>query len=118
MAEMVAGEKKQEATDSESDGDVNDANDAPEPPEAPEAFSPEAVDTSNAFGEEDMLQMALKMASELDEPAVDMESVLTSNTITPSAQPTVDPKVLYGKITNFFIKARRLFFHFSLGQRR
>lgn len=47
---------------------------------APEGgFSPEAVDTSN-FGE-DMLQMALKMASELEEPAVDLEAALTPSTI-------------------------------------
>lgn len=39
------------------------------------------MDTSNAFGE-DMLQMALKMATELDEPAVDLEGALTANTIT------------------------------------
>lgn len=46
-------------------------------------FSPEAVDTSNTFGD-DMLQMALKMATELDEPAVDLEGALTANTITAS----------------------------------
>lgn len=46
------------------------------------AFSPEAVDSSNTFGD-DMLQMALKMATgELDEPAVDLEAALTPNTIT------------------------------------
>lgn len=44
--------------------------------------SAEPVDSSNAFGE-DMLQMALKMATgELHEPAVDLESALTPNTIT------------------------------------
>lgn len=48
-----------------------------------ESFSPEAVDTSNTFGD-DMLQMALKMATELDEPAVDLEGALTANTITAS----------------------------------
>lgn len=31
-----------------------------------------------------MLQMALKMATELDEPAVDLEGALTANTITAS----------------------------------
>lgn len=50
---------------------------------AAESFSPEAVDTSNTFGD-DMLQMALKMATELDEPAVDLEGALTANTITAS----------------------------------
>lgn len=45
-------------------------------------FSPEGVDSSNTFGD-DMLQMALKMATgELDEPAVDLEAALTPNTIT------------------------------------
>lgn len=94
MAEMVAGDKKQDPTDSESD-EGNEGDDGPDG-----TFSPENVDTSNTFGD-DMLQMALKMATELEEPAVDMESVLTSNTITPTSQPSVDPnKSLYGKILN------------------
>ncbi|KAL0275450.1 UNVERIFIED_CONTAM: hypothetical protein PYX00_003289 [Menopon gallinae] len=89
MAEMVAGEKKQDPTDSESE-DGNDGDDGGDG-----SFSPENVDASNAFGE-DMLQIALKMATEMDTPAVDMESVLTSSTITPTTQPTVDPnKGLY-----------------------
>lgn len=46
-------------------------------------FSPEPVDASNTFGD-DMLQMALKMATELDEPAVDLEGALTASTITAS----------------------------------
>lgn len=77
MAEMVAGDKKVEHTDSESDDDDHGGggNEG--------AFSPEAVDTSNTFGD-DMLQMALKMATELDEPAVDLEGALTANTITAS----------------------------------
>lgn len=50
-------------------------------------FSPEAVDSSNTFGD-DMLQMALKMATgELDEPAVDLEAALTPNTITATQAP-------------------------------
>ncbi|KAJ8918744.1 hypothetical protein NQ315_015064 [Exocentrus adspersus] len=73
MAEMVAEEKKEEPTDSESD--VDDAG-GPE-----DSYSPEPVDASNTFGD-DMLQMALKMATELDEPAVDLEGALTANTIT------------------------------------
>lgn len=72
MAEMVAEEKKEETSDSESDVD-NTAG-----PE--DSYSPEP-DASNTFGD-DMLQMALKMASELDEPAVDLEGALTANTIT------------------------------------
>ncbi|GLV41688.1 without children [Carabus blaptoides fortunei] len=77
MAEMVAGEKKVDNTDSESDEDDNAGS------AADGGFSPEAVDTSNTFGD-DMLQMALKMATELDEPAVDLEGALTANTITAS----------------------------------
>lgn len=73
MAEMVAEEKKEEATDSESDVDETGG------PE--DTYSPEPVDASNTFGD-DMLQMALKMATELDEPAVDLEGALTANTIT------------------------------------
>lgn len=75
MAEMVAGDKKEENTDSESEEE--DTTAAPED----NTFSPEPVDASNSFGD-DMLQMALKMASELDEPAVDLEGALTANTIT------------------------------------
>lgn len=73
MAEMVAEEKKEDITDSESD--VDDTG-GPE-----DSYSPEPVDPSNTFGD-DMLQMALKMATELDEPAVDLEGALTANTIT------------------------------------
>lgn len=75
MAEMVAGDKKDEHTDSESEEEDTTA-----PPEEG-TFSPEPVDPSTSFGD-DMLQMALKMASELDEPAVDLEGALTANTIT------------------------------------
>ncbi|XP_018312841.1 zinc finger MYM-type protein 3 isoform X3 [Mycetomoellerius zeteki] len=74
MAEMVATEKK--ANDSDSDS-VDDSD----------GFSPEAVDSNNAFGD-DMLQMALKMATgEIDEPAVDLEAALTPNTITATQAP-------------------------------
>lgn len=52
-----------------------------------DGFSPDAVDSNNAFGD-DMLQMALKMATgELDEPAVDLEAALTPNTITATQAP-------------------------------
>lgn len=54
MAEMVAGEKKEDHTDSESDLDENGGEGG--------EYSPEAVDSSNTFGD-DMLQMALKMAT-------------------------------------------------------
>jgi len=56
MAEMVAGEKKEDHTDSESDLDENGGEGG--------EYSPEAVDSSNTFGD-DMLQMALKMATGL-----------------------------------------------------
>lgn len=50
-------------------------------------FSPDAVDANNTFGD-DMLQMALKMATgELDEPAVDLEAALTPTTITATQAP-------------------------------
>lgn len=56
MAEMVAGDKKDPISESDTDGE-NDGgvDDAP---------SPEPVD-NNAFGD-DVLQMALKMATEMD----------------------------------------------------
>ncbi|KAJ6636144.1 Zinc finger MYM-type protein 3 [Pseudolycoriella hygida] len=72
MAEMVAGDKKKEETESESEDDDD--------------YGGEGITESNALGE-DMLQMALKMASEYEEPAVDLESAMTANTITPSSHP-------------------------------
>lgn len=75
MAEMVADDKKEEHTDSDSEEEDG------APAQDDGTFSPEPVDASNSFGD-DMLQMALKMASELDEPAVDLEGALTANTIT------------------------------------
>ncbi|XP_021933067.1 zinc finger MYM-type protein 4 isoform X3 [Zootermopsis nevadensis] len=93
MAEMVAGEKKGDNSDSDSDDGGNGAGDVSEVPGGSSAaeggFSPEAVDTSNTFGE-DMLQMALKMASELEEPAVDLEAALTPSTITAQSQTSME----------------------------
>nr|CAD7589991.1 unnamed protein product [Timema genevievae] len=118
MAEMVADEKKADNSDSDSDDAGPDAGDASEVPRAMHAianvqsslcgntipngfcspsassaaegdFSPEAVDTSNTFGE-DMLQMALKMASELEEPAVDLEAALTPSTITAQSNTSME----------------------------
>ncbi|XP_071560757.1 zinc finger MYM-type protein 4 isoform X2 [Temnothorax nylanderi] len=87
MAEMVATEKK--ANDSDSDSvDDREGDTADQDNLHSDGFSPEAVDTSNTFGE-DMLQMALKMATEeLDEPAVDLEAALTPNTITATQAPS------------------------------
>ncbi|XP_047507986.1 zinc finger MYM-type protein 3 isoform X1 [Pieris napi] len=74
MAEMVAGDKKKDQSDSDTD-------------EENEGFSPVAgIDGNNAFGE-DVLQMALKMATEYEEQPVDLESAMTANTITPSSHP-------------------------------
>ncbi|KAK2582593.1 hypothetical protein KPH14_004881 [Odynerus spinipes] len=86
MAEMVATEKKNNETDSDSaedrDDDGGDHGNAHS-----DNFSPDGVDSNNTFG--DMLQMALKMATgELDEPAVDLEAALTPNTITATQAPT------------------------------
>ncbi|PNF15626.1 hypothetical protein B7P43_G15971 [Cryptotermes secundus] len=93
MAEMVAGEKKGDNSDSDSDDGATGAGDVSEVPGGSSAaeggFSPEAVDTSNTFGE-DMLQMALKMASELEEPAVDLEAALTPSTITAQSQTSME----------------------------
>ncbi|KAM3961206.1 LOW QUALITY PROTEIN: zinc finger protein without children [Aphomia sociella] len=75
MAEMVAGDKKKDQSDSDTDDDNE------------ESFSPVAgIDGNNAFGE-DMLQMALKMATEYEDQPVDLESAMTANTITPSSHP-------------------------------
>lgn len=73
MAEMVAGDKKKEESDS-SDDEPNDTVD----------YSSEPIETANASFGEDMLTIALKMATEYEEPAVDLESAMPSNTITPA----------------------------------
>lgn len=80
MAEMVAGEnRKKEDSDSDTDNDNNDDD-----------FGADGgIGESNAFGD-DMLQMALKMATEYDEPAVDLESAMTANTITPNSHPSLN----------------------------
>lgn len=75
MAEMVAGDKKKNESDSETDEE-------PQPEEYSIPQPDPVIEGNNAFGE-DMLQMALKMASEYDEPAVDLESAMTASTITP-----------------------------------
>ncbi|XP_070159797.1 zinc finger MYM-type protein 3 isoform X1 [Polyergus mexicanus] len=97
MAEMVATEKKTNDSDSDSVDDREDDT-ADQDNLHSDGFSPEAVDSNNAFGD-DMLQMALKMATgELDEPAVDLEAALTPNTITatqapPQPETTIDNDV-------------------------
>ncbi|XP_055387777.1 zinc finger MYM-type protein 3 isoform X1 [Condylostylus longicornis] len=82
MAEMVAGDNKKEESDSD------DEDEAPGLP-TENYNNDEIVTTNNAYGE-DVLQMALKMATEYDEPAVDLESAMTASTITqppPGTQP-------------------------------
>ncbi|KAL7307212.1 hypothetical protein TKK_0000935 [Trichogramma kaykai] len=95
MAEMVATEKK---NDSDSDS-VDEASSRDEPIEMNENipddpnYSAEVTDTSNTFGD-DMIQMALKLATgEIEEePAVDLETALTPNTIqTPQRPQNDDP---------------------------
>lgn len=70
MAELVASEKTKEEVD-EGDEQVED-------------FSPEQGD--GAFSD-DMLQMALKMATDYQDTAVDLEGALQANTITPGHHP-------------------------------
>lgn len=84
MAEMVAGDKKKSDSDSGSDDEDRGGGGA----DHHDDYGPssETITESNALGE-DMLQMALKMAQEYDEPAVDLESAMTANTITPSSHP-------------------------------
>ncbi|XP_015117483.1 zinc finger MYM-type protein 4 [Diachasma alloeum] len=82
MAEMVATEKKKTESDSDSEDNGNDEGSE----SVQEDKQQDAVDGGNAFGEE-MLQMALKMATgELEEPAVDLEAALTPSTIAATPQ--------------------------------
>lgn len=71
MAEMVAGDKKKNDSDSGSDDERDNTY--------------TSMNEGAALGE-DMLQMALKMAQEYEEPAVDLESSMATNTIRPDAQ--------------------------------
>ncbi|EAT44309.1 AAEL004320-PA [Aedes aegypti] len=72
MAEMVAGDKKKDDDDSDSDDNAAD-----------EAFNTNTVTMENNTSfNEDLVQMALKMASnDFEEPAVDLESAMQANTI-------------------------------------
>uniref|UniRef100_A0A182MC40 TRASH domain-containing protein n=1 Tax=Anopheles culicifacies TaxID=139723 RepID=A0A182MC40_9DIPT len=84
MAEMVAGDKKKDESDSDSDdgGGVGDDH----------FGTTEAVVTSdfmehNTSVSEDLVQMALKMASnDYSETQVDLESAMQANTITQQQQ--------------------------------
>uniref|UniRef100_A0A1B6L1W1 TRASH domain-containing protein n=1 Tax=Graphocephala atropunctata TaxID=36148 RepID=A0A1B6L1W1_9HEMI len=87
MAEMVAGDKKEVATSSDSEPDNEPATSDTRPnSDGENEFSPEAMESSNTFGD-DIMQMALKMATELDEPPpVDLETQLTPATILNQSQ--------------------------------
>lgn len=73
MAEMVAGDKKREETDSESD-------------ENNEIEYGDGIENNSSFNE-DLVQMAFKMASgnDFDDPPVDLENEMTANTISQSS---------------------------------
>lgn len=71
MAEMVAGDKKKEE-ETDSSEEEND-------------YQTEEI-SGNNFGE-DIMQMALKMATEYDPAAVDLEASMQANTITPHSHP-------------------------------
>lgn len=86
MAEMVAEDKKDES-DSESE-------DEPVAKEATYHSEPEQMDTNNSFGE-DVLQMALKMASDFEEP-VDLEGAVSATAI--AAGPSEDSAQRIGNI--------------------
>lgn len=73
MAEMVAGDKKKNDSDSGTDDEPEDE------------FVGGTINEGAALGE-DMLQMALKMAQEYEEPVVDLESAMATNTIRPETQ--------------------------------
>lgn len=87
MAEMVAGDKKREETDSDSDNDV--ANDI--------EYN-DAIENNSSFNE-DLVQMAFKMAgNDFDDPPVDLENEMTANTISQNTHPygeDLDPQSLH-----------------------
>lgn len=72
MAEMVAGDKKKE-DETDSSEEEND-------------YQTEDMGSGNNFGE-DIMQMALKMATEYDPAGVDLEASMQANTITPHSHP-------------------------------
>lgn len=83
MAEMVAGDRKREETDSDSDENDMEYGDGIE---------------NNASFNEDLVQMAFKMASgnDFDDPPVDLENEMTANTISQNAHgyDDMDPHTL------------------------
>ncbi|XP_052868911.1 zinc finger MYM-type protein 4 [Anopheles cruzii] len=84
MAEMVAGDKKKDDTDSESDDGADGG--AGGEPTADEPPFVGAIENNASFSE-DLVQMALKMASsDFEDPPVDLESAMQANTITQQQQ--------------------------------
>ena len=87
MAEMVAGDKKREETDSDSDAG-NDIEYG------------DGIENNSSFNE-DLVQMAFKMASgnDFDDPPVDLENEMTANTISQNTHPygteDMDPQSLH-----------------------
>lgn len=83
MAEMVAGDRKREETDSDSDENDMEYGDGME---------------NNSSFNEDLVQMAFKMASgnDFDDPPVDLENEMTANTISQNAHgyDDMDPHTL------------------------
>jgi zinc finger MYM-type protein 2/3/4 len=87
MAEMVAGDRKREETDSDSD-------------ENNEIEYGDGIENNSSFNE-DLVQMAFKMASgnDFDDPPVDLENEMTANTISQNAHgygdEQMDPQALH-----------------------
>lgn len=85
MAEMVAGDRKREQTDSDSD-------------EENEIEYGDGLENNPSFNE-DLVQMAFKMASgnDFDDPPVDLENEMTANTISQNAHgyDDMDPQALH-----------------------
>ncbi|XP_065202335.1 zinc finger MYM-type protein 4 [Planococcus citri] len=89
MAKMVAGEEKPEESEEVTKNDSGEDDEMPfvDATQDGESFAESESSTSNNFGD-DVLQMAMKMATEQlsNSPTVDLEAELTSNTITPQTQ--------------------------------
>lgn len=89
MAEMVAGDKKKEE-DTDSSEEETDYTQPAQPPQQQQQHhhhqSHHEEMGANNFGE-DIMQMALKMATEYDPTAVDLEASMQTNTITPHSHP-------------------------------
>lgn len=85
MAEMVAGEKKRNDSDSGSDDETAVVEDYT------------AIMVNNQSLNEDLVQMALKMAShDFEEAPVDLESAMTANTI--SQNPMIEETVVVDNV--------------------